>query len=86
MYTVSTEMIITHVFLFWKAPNLKLKSLVQVQYNKSLANFACSSSTDEYWPLFVFEKVLVFPYSELVRSNDHHKPYNINPSFNNYSI
>ena len=75
LYTISTEMIITRVFLFWKAPTLKLKSLVQVQYNKSLANFACSSSTDEYWPLFVFEKVLVFPYSELVRSNDHHKPY-----------
>ena len=28
----------------------------------------------------------LFPYSELVRSNDHHKPYNIKPSFHNYSI
>ena len=28
----------------------------------------------------------LFPYSELVRSDDHHKPYNIKPSFNNYSI
>ena len=28
----------------------------------------------------------LFPYSELIRSNDHHKPYNIKPSFNNYSI
>ena len=28
----------------------------------------------------------LFPYSELVSSNDHHKPLNIKPSFNNYSI
>ena len=25
-------------------------------------------------------------HSELVGSNDHHKPHNIKPSFNNYSI
>ena len=54
LYTISTEMIITRVFLFWKAPTLKLKSLVQVQYNESLANFACSSSTEEYWPSVFF--------------------------------
>ena len=29
---------------------------------------------------------LLFPYSELVSSNDHHKPYDIKPSVNNYSI
>ena len=33
-----------------------------------------------------FIKYLLFPYSELVIPNDHHKPYNIKPSFNNYSI
>ena len=30
--------------------------------------------------------MMLFPYSELVRSNDHHKPFNIKPSFNNYLI
>ena len=28
----------------------------------------------------------LFPYSELVSSNDHHKPLSIKPSLNNYSI
>ena len=28
----------------------------------------------------------LFPYLELVSSNDLHKPLNIKPSFNNYSI
>ena len=37
-----------------KGTDFKLKSLVQVQYNESLANFACSSSTEEYWPSVVF--------------------------------
>ena len=32
------------------------------------------------------EKIILFPYTELVKSNDHHKPHNIKPSFNNYSI
>ena len=59
MQTVSTETIITHVFLFWKVPNLKLKSSVQVQDNESLANFACSSSTEEYWPSVVFVRTSI---------------------------
>ena len=59
MQTVSTETIITHVFLFWKVPNLKLKSSVQVQDNESLANFAYSSSTEEYWPSVVFVRASV---------------------------
>ena len=45
--------------LFRKVPNLKLKSSVQVQYNESLANFACSSSTEEYWPSVVFVRASV---------------------------
>ena len=59
MQTVSTETIITHLVLFLKVPNLKLKSSVQVQYNESLANFACSSSTEEYWPSVVFVRASV---------------------------
>ena len=66
----STDLVLTCLVLFlvhyfhWndhnpcifvlKGTNFKLKSLVQVQYNESLANFACSSSTEEYWPSVVF--------------------------------
>ena len=40
-----------------------------------------------FWTILILENyVQLFPYSELVRSNDHHKPYNVKPSFNNYSI
>ena len=38
------------------------------------------------WPDTFNHSSSMFPYSELVGSNDHHKPYNIKPSFNNYSI
>ena len=65
-------MIITCLLLFWKAPNSKWKGLVQVRYNKSLANFACSSSSEEYWSAVVFVRTsgkcsLVWP-SELIKN------------------
>ena len=49
---------------------------------KSDGSFPAASS----YVLAMANKTTVFPYSELVRSNDHHKPYNIKPSFNNHSI
>ena len=38
---------------------IKLKSSVLVQDNESLANFACSSSTEEYWPSVVFVRTSI---------------------------
>ena len=48
--TVSVETVISCVFLFSKAGNIKT-SMLRVPYNKLLTNLASSSRTGEYWPL-----------------------------------
>lgn len=69
--------------------NITLNMLICPLYNQQEVTLICyewRSTRDVYTYMVNFLLCTLFPYSKLVSSDDHHRLYNINPSFNNYLI